>query len=135
MKSNEITNTLTLDQMSKVNKISLDKLRAYVGNNDSDIKDMIELFRQTVPVQKSKMELFMSERDWDNLNYIAHQMKPSLDILGLDASKEKARIIESLAKTGEETELLKKFVAELSTDLDEVREALEHELENLNHNH
>ncbi len=120
--------------MLKTNKINLDKLRTYVGNNDSDIKEMVELFRQTIPVQKNKMEQFTKNCDWDNLNYIAHQMKPSLDILGLEASTEKARIIESLAKTGDEIELLKKFVHELTMELDDISKALEHELEQLNHN-
>ena len=117
--------------MPKLDTINLDKLRSYVGNKESDIKEMIILFLQLIPEQKEKMLEAFKNKEWDKLNYIAHQLKPSMDIFGLNGSKEKARIIESLTKTGEETDLIKKFVSELSNELDEVCDGLRDLFSNL----
>ena len=110
--------------MPKLKIINLDKLKSYVGNKESDIKEMIILFLQLIPEQKEKMQDAFENKEWNKLNYIAHQLKPSMDIFGLSGSKEKARIIESLAKTGEEVDLIENFVKELSNELDEVCDAL-----------
>jgi len=73
----------------------------------------------------------LKKSDWGTLNYISHQIKPSLDILGLNATKEKARAIESLAKTGNEEEVIRKFVTELCQELDTICKNLRTEMEKL----
>ena len=104
--------------MPEKNKLNLEKLRSYLGGNKTDVKDMVSLFLSIIPEQKRKMEKALKEQDWDTLNYISHQIKPSLDIFGLSGTKEKARVVESLAKTGDEVEVIKKIVAELTEELD-----------------
>ncbi len=106
--------------MSEADSINLSKLRSYVGNNESDVKDMINLFLQLIPQQKEKLLAAVKEHNWKNLNYTSHQIKPSLDILGLTEAKEKARIIESLSKTGMEAKMIKQLVEELSHELEDV---------------
>ncbi len=106
--------------MSNTEPVNLSKLRSYVGDSDSDVKDMINLFLQIIPQQKEKLQKAIQERNWGNLNYTAHQIKPSLDILGLSEAKEKAKVIETLAKTGTEEKLMKQLVDELSQELEDV---------------
>ena len=117
--------------MSETNLFNLDKLRSYVGNNNADVKDMIALFLEIIPAQKQKLQNALKKSDWGTLNYISHQIKPSLDILGLNATKEKARAIESLAKTGNEEEVIRKFVTELCQELDTICKNLRTEMEKL----
>ena len=117
--------------MSETNLFNLDKLRSYVGNNNADVKDMIALFLEIIPAQKQKLQNALKKSDWGTLNYISHQIKPSLDILGLNATKEKARAIESLAKTGNEEEVIRKFVTELCQELDAICKNLRTEMEKL----
>jgi HPt (histidine-containing phosphotransfer) domain-containing protein len=117
--------------MSETNLFNLDKLRSYVGNNNADVKDMIALFLEIIPAQKQKLQNALNKSDWGTLNYISHQIKPSLDILGLNATKEKARAIESLAKTGNEEEVIRKFVTELCQELDAICKNLRTEMEKL----
>ncbi len=100
--------------------INLSKLRSYVGNNTSDVEDMIKLFLQIIPKQREKLKTAYKQRDWKALNYTSHQIKPSLDILGLHGAKEKASIIENLSKTGAEVKLIEQFVNELCQELNDV---------------
>jgi len=106
--------------MASSDSINLNKLRSYVGDNDSDVEDMIKLFLQIIPKQKKGLIKASEEHNWNNLNYLSHQIKPSLDILGLHEAKEKARVIENLSKTGIEVKLMEQFVNELCDELDVV---------------
>ena len=100
--------------MSKTDSIDLKTLKSYIGNNDDDVIEMIELFLQLIPSQMAQMKVSLAQNDWQSLNYIAHQIKPSLDVLGFKKAKEKAGTIEKLAKTKEEPELIKRFVDEFA---------------------
>ena len=120
--------------MSKTDSIDLKTLKSYIGNNNEDIIEMIELFLQLIPSQMAQMKISIDQNDWQSVNYISHQIKPSLDVLGFKTAKEKAGIIEKLAKTGEKPELIKRFMEELSeileticTDLTNLRNQLKNE--------
>ena len=106
--------------MSKTDSIDLKTLKSYIGNNDEDVIEMIELFLQLTPSQMAQMKISIDQNNWQSLNYIAHQIKPSLDVLGFQTAKEKAGTIEKLSKTREEPELIKKFVDELSEILETI---------------
>jgi len=110
--------------MSKTDSIDIKALRSYIGNNDDDAIEMIELFLQLIPSQMAQMKISLAQKNWHSLNYMAHQIKPSLDVLGFQTAKEKAGTIEKLTKTGEDTELIKKYVDELSKLLDTICEDL-----------
>lgn len=100
--------------MSKTDSIDLKSLKSYIGNNDEDLIEMIELFLRVIPPQTAKMKVSLAQNDWQSLNYIAHQIKPSLDVLGFKKANKKAETIEKLTKTKEEPELIKKIVDELA---------------------
>ncbi len=119
--------------MTKHNNIDLSKLRSYVGEKETDVEDMIQLFLQIMPEQKKKLQDALKEHHWENLNYTAHQIKPSLDILGLQDAKEKARIIENLAKTGIEVKMMEQLVNELCKSLDEIFSVLTQTYNDLHH--
>jgi HPt (histidine-containing phosphotransfer) domain-containing protein len=120
MNFNRVINLNTSTNMPDTNSINLTKLRSYVGDNTSDVEDMIQLFLQIIPKQKERLEKAFEQHNWEDLNYTSHQIKPSLDILGLQEAKEKAKIIESLSKTGNNIELLEQFVTGLCQDLNDV---------------
>ncbi|RLD87674.1 MAG: hypothetical protein DRJ09_09815 [Bacteroidetes bacterium] len=119
--------------MTNNSSINLNKLRSYVGENETDVEDMIKLFLQIIPEQKKKLQTALEKHDWENLNYTAHQIKPSLDILGLEEAKEKARVIENLAKTGIEVKVMEQFVTELCLSLDKICSELTTTFEHFNH--
>ena len=120
--------------MSKTDSIDLKTLKSYIGNNDEDVIEMIELFLQLIPSQMAQMKISIDQNDWQSVNYISHKIKPTLDVLGFKTAKEKAGTIEKLAKTGEKPELIKRFVEELSeileticTDLTNLRNQIKNE--------
>jgi len=114
--------------MPEASHFNLEKLRSYVGNNSSDIKDMITLFLEIIPSQREKMKKALETNDLETLKYVTHQIKPSLDILGLSATKEKAKTIENLAKVNSDMETIKKNVNELCNELDTICRDLKLEL-------
>jgi len=103
-----------------------------VGNKTSDVEDMIQLFLQIIPKQKEKLEKAFKQRNWGDLNYTSHQIKPSLDILGLQEAKEKAKIIENLSKTGTNVKLIEQFVTDLCQELNDVCNELSTSFPHLN---
>jgi HPt (histidine-containing phosphotransfer) domain-containing protein len=114
--------------MPETNHLNLEKLRSYVGDNSSDVKDMISLFLEIIPSQRKKMKNALKSNDWETLNYVAHQIKPSLDILGLSATKEKAKSVESLAKEKSDEDTIRRYVNELCQELDTICKSLRKEM-------
>lgn len=73
-------------------------LHSVSGNNQDFVRDMVATFIQTVPESLSKMELALSKKDIDGIAKIAHQIKPSLALLGFSHLKEKATHLETVCK-------------------------------------
>lgn len=73
-------------------------LRNMSGDNQEFIKEMIQTFVQSIPVSLKEMENALNLSDFVQVARIAHQIKPSMTLLGIEHLKESAVQIESLAK-------------------------------------
>jgi PAS domain S-box-containing protein len=73
-------------------------LRNVSGNNEEFIREMILTFVQTIPPILDQMQISVSEKDWDKLSKLAHQIKPSLALMGMNDLRADVIFIEQSGK-------------------------------------
>jgi PAS domain S-box-containing protein len=91
---------------------NLDYLRSVSGNNMEFIQEMITTFLQTLPGVMEDMEKAVADHSWEKLSRLAHQIKPSFTLMGLDALRSKILFIEEHGKAGTRTDELATVVAD-----------------------
>jgi len=67
---------------AKKDKLSL--LREYLGNDDQQIKEMLELFLQNIPNDLNELSLVCKKNDIDGIQKTAHRLKSSVRFFSLD---------------------------------------------------
>lgn len=81
-------------------KYNLDYLRSVSGNNKEFIEEMITTFLQSLPVTLEEMMIAVQNSRWERLSRLAHQIKPSFTLMGLDSLRPKILYIEENGKAG-----------------------------------
>lgn len=87
--------------MSKLYTIK--KILVYVGNDKTQLKEMIDLFLQTIPKEFEKLEQAIVDENWDQAYEISHRIKPSMEILQFKNAT--AKFIELHAKLHQKIDL------------------------------
>jgi PAS domain S-box-containing protein len=85
-------------------KVDLTYLRSVSDNNEEFIKEMILTFVQTIPAVLTEMDVCLTEKNWDRLSRLAHQIKPSFTLMGIHNTRENILFIETNAKNEVNTE-------------------------------
>jgi HPt (histidine-containing phosphotransfer) domain-containing protein len=87
---------------------------------------MVQTFIQSVPTLLTDMEDSMNRSDWATCSRIAHQVKPSLTLMGIHQLKETAIQIEGIVDnpTATSTSLINKFIQTCKQVIDELTEEL-----------
>lgn len=86
-------------QKTKETSYNLSYLREVSGNNEEFIQEMIQTFISTLPQIIFDMAEAMDTKDWEKLSRLAHQIKPSLTLMGLQTLRDKVVQIEERGKT------------------------------------
>ncbi len=107
----------------------LNYLKNISGNNQEFIKEMLQTFVQSIPVSLSDMEDALNAGDLVRLARMAHQVKPSMTLLGINHLKETAVHIEELAKSNQSPTLelqlnVMEFIQTCKDIIDELSEEL-----------
>jgi HPt (histidine-containing phosphotransfer) domain-containing protein len=77
-------------------------LRNISDNNQDFLQEMIQTFVQSIPPVLKEMEQALTDRNWKKLSLLAHQIKPSFTLLGIEVLRKTVFLIEEHAdqKTG-----------------------------------
>lgn len=78
---------------------NLEYLRSISGNNEEFIHEMITTFIQTIPAILDDMQQAVSNTEWEKLSKLAHQIKPSFTLMGLDAMRSEIVFMELNGKS------------------------------------
>ena len=78
-------------------------LRSVSDNNEEFLREMIQTFVETIPPVLREMESCLSEKKWMKLSRLAHQIKPSFSLMGIEALGKTVIYIE--ANAGQQTNL------------------------------
>lgn len=73
-------------------------LRSVSNNNQEFLQEMILTFVQTIPPVLVEMSDAVSRKNWHKLSQLAHQIKPSFSLLGMDALRKIVFYIEENAE-------------------------------------
>jgi len=117
----ESTHDLSDDQepQPSVALYSLRELESISGGDESFIKTILETFLESVPVQLSKIYSGISASDFQSIRNVAHQMKPSIDLLHIESAKS---LIRNIEKEAEET---LPDIPRLETEFEKMKVALD----------
>ncbi|MEZ0486670.1 hybrid sensor histidine kinase/response regulator [Fibrella aquatica] len=75
----------------------LSKLETIGRGNQAFVQKMVRLFCTDAPDVAAQLKVAYHTQDYERVTYLAHQVKPSIDNMGLHAQKEVIREIEQLA--------------------------------------
>lgn len=103
-------------------------LRSVSGNNEEFIREMILTFSQSVPEILNGMRSSLDTKDWAKLSRLAHQIKPSFTLLGLDSMRGTLITIEEHGKSKENLEELTRIAKRFLAKCDEIIPHLKDEL-------
>lgn len=97
-------------QSSPKSYYNLDYLKEVSGNNIDFINEMVNTFVTTLPHTLRELNEASGNVDWDKLSRLAHQIKPSFTLMGLESLRVKVVQIEESAKTRTKLDLLPEMV-------------------------
>jgi HPt (histidine-containing phosphotransfer) domain-containing protein len=76
-------------------------------------KDMIETFLANTPVYLSEMKTSLAQKDWKKIGNIAHSIKPSFTLMGMNENKEALLKIEEYGRNLKNTKKIPDLIQEL----------------------
>lgn len=99
-------------------------LRSISDNNEEFLHDMIHTFLQTIPPVLVEMAVCLTNNDREKLSRLAHQIKPSFGLLGIDSLRKTAFYIEQAAGNNEDLTHLARTTRTFIEDCNRVLEQL-----------
>ena len=79
-----------------MNKLySTEKIMVYVGNDEIQCAEMIDLFLETIPSEFEKLEEAILHKSWKKAYEISHRIKPSIQILKIKNTTKKFKELDA----------------------------------------
>ena len=96
-------------------------LRQMTDNDGGMMKEMIELFLHQLTDVKGDMQLLITNKNWTELSRLAHKIKSSALVMGVEQMANEMKELEFLAKEGRNAEKYPDYVERFNmmTDLAE----------------
>ncbi len=110
---------------------NLSKLKEMASDSPPFLKRMLEMFVERTPGMTEEVHAHILKEEWTEAGAIAHKLKPSFDMLGIDSLTSLARNIEQSVKSGEHLDHLHKLSEQLQKSSVLVVEDLRKELAQL----
>lgn len=103
---------------------NLNEIRKFVGEDQNALKQMLEIFIENAPKTLSELNRSFNEKDSSKVNYYAHKLKNSIDLLNIEKLKLVIREIENKAKDEETSDGLKPMIDIVNEVLPEIIESI-----------
>ncbi len=97
-------------------------LQQMTGNNGEMMKEMIELFLLQLTEIRSDFETLINNKNWVELSRLAHKIKSSALVMGIESMANEMKELELLAKESKSPEKYPEYVSRFNnmTDMVEV---------------
>lgn len=92
----------------------LSKLKHHAQGSDAFVKRMIKLFREQTTDAIAEINECYHKNDWDRIRAIAHQIKPSIDLLCIEQLRTEIRHIEKYAENKENLDEMADLIDKLN---------------------
>lgn len=113
------------------NSYKLDKLSQYFADDKSQIKEMINIFLNTIPPEIEQLKTNAEKEDWFELLKITHRIKPSIDVFDMKHILKDIKTIEKIARKKNNEGNLNNYIQELLKKFNKVYKSLHLELDKL----
>ena len=114
--------------------LDLSHLKQFADGNEEFMLEIIEIFISQTPEQLQEMQEAATHSDWTAVRGIAHKLKSSLALIGVQQAQELNNHIEHAALHRIETEQLAAQIAQLASMTHGVIQKLQQEVSRLKHN-
>lgn len=74
------------------------------GGDEAFIRQMVELFVDTMPASMEEFQATVNEQQWDAMGKLAHKLKSTAGSMGIDSIKDEIRAVEANCKKNENLE-------------------------------
>lgn len=105
----------------------LSYLKSLAGEDESFIRDMINIFIEQIEEYDAGMNDLLAKSDYINLSKLAHKAKSSVSVMGMKPESELLQRLEWLAKTGEKADeyenMISTFLKNSRIAINELNEA------------
>ncbi len=99
---------------------NLDKINEMAEGDEDFILSVISVFLEEVPEDLAALETALDQKDREQAYQLAHKIKPNVDLLGMDQTREAALEIETLGKQGADISEMEKLFPMLKKDIQQV---------------
>jgi len=93
-------------------------LQQMTGNDGNMIKEMIEMFLHQLSEARSDFDLLLDAKNWSELSRLAHKVKSSALVMGMELMAKDLKELEMLAKEGRNIEQYPEYIARLNEMID-----------------
>ncbi|WP_066510429.1 response regulator [Rufibacter sp. DG15C] len=128
-----IADGLPSNEMENSQGINLSYLEQFADGNTQFMLEIIEIFISQTPGQLEEMQEAASKSDWTEVRALAHKMKSSLALIGVEEIQELNSQIEHSALHRVHTNELESLIAELAHLTHNVIQQLQVEVQRLKH--
>jgi PAS domain S-box-containing protein len=98
------------------------------GNNKAFVIEIAETIIQSIPQNLNEISMHMQQKNWNELARVAHKIKPSITLMGLNQLKDRIVSLEEEAKSKKKPELIIELAEEIKDSLTEAVESLKVQL-------
>ena len=88
---------------------NLQKLYEIENKDNGFIKEVVNLFLNTIPPTSKALVKAAKEKKWDDVYFLAHKMKANIDLLNIETIQTEIRLVEENAKSKINGDTLKKI--------------------------
>lgn len=99
---------------------NLDKLNEMADGDNDFINSVISVFLEEVPQDLEQLETALSQRNYENVYKLAHKIKPNVDLLGMEQTRQAAYDIETLGKSASGSSEIERIFPTLKKDIHQV---------------
>ena len=107
-------------------------LQQMTGNDSGMIKEVIELFLHQLVEMRAEFDLLLNQRDWMELSRLAHKIKSSSLMMGIEQLTDEMKELETLAKEGKNAEEYSDYRTRFITIADSIEVELKMYLDSSN---
>jgi signal transduction histidine kinase/DNA-binding response OmpR family regulator len=117
------------------NELDVKYLNTLYENNISYAADLFEIFLKTILDEVVKIKKLVEDRDWEQLKFQVHKLKPNFAMVGLTWITSKMQQLENTLNSNAATppEEVEAVFAGISRDLDKFYPIIEQEYERMKH--
>ena len=107
-------------------------LQQMTGNDSSAMKEVIELFLHQLAEMRAEFDLLLHQKNWLELSRLAHKIKSSALMMGIEPIADEMKELEILAKEGKNTEKYPDYLTRFITIVDLIEVELKTYLDSSN---